>query len=59
MTDFEKIKNALVDGGFVEDEHFECSEWTDRKDIYLQTRGMEHDINFGFDDKGNLILITW
>lgn len=57
MTDFEKIKNALVDGGFVEDEHFECAEWEDRKDIYLQTRGMEHDINFEFDNKGNLISI--
>ena len=51
MTDFEKIKNALFEGGFREDKHFECAEWKDRKDIYLQTAGMEHDINFEFDDK--------
>ena len=57
MTDFEKIKNALFEGGFREDKHFECAEWKDRKDIYLQTAGMEHDINFEFDSKGNLISI--
>lgn len=57
MTDFEKIKNALVDGDFVEDEHFWYSEWKDSKNISLQTRGMEHDIYFEFDNKGNLISI--
>ena len=57
MTDFEKIKNALVEGGFREDKHFECFEWKTEKDIYLQTAEMEHDINFEFDSKGNLISI--
>ena len=58
MTDFEKIKTALFEGGFREDNHFECTEWEDGKDIFLQTEGMEHDINFEFDDKGNLISIS-
>ena len=55
MTDFEKIKTALFEGGFREDKHFECTEWEDGKDIFLQTEGLEHDINFEFADKGNLI----
>ena len=58
MTDFEKIKTALFEGGFREDKHFECAEWENGKDIFLQTEGMEHDINFEFDDKGNLISIS-
>ena len=58
MTDFEKIKNALFEGGFREDKHFECAEWKTEKDIYLQTEEMDHDINFKFDNKGNLISIS-
>ena len=58
MTDFEKIKTALFEGGFREDKHFECAEWKTRKDIFLQTEGMDLDINFEFDDKGNLISIS-
>ena len=58
MTDFEKIKTALLEGGFREDKHFGCAEWESGKDIFLQTKGMDHDINFEFDDKGNLISIS-
>ena len=58
MTDFEKIKTALFEGGFREDKHFECAEWKTVKGIFLQIEGMDHDINFEFDDKGNLISIS-
>lgn len=58
MTGFEKIKIALFDGGFREGKHFKCFEWESEKDIYLQTSGMELDINFEFDSQGNLISIS-
>ena len=58
MTDFERIKKALFEGGFREDKHFECAEWESGKDIFLQISGMDHDINFEFDNKGNLISIS-
>ena len=58
MTDFEKIKNALFEGCFREDKHFECAEWKTEKDIYLQTEDMNLYINFKFDSKGNLISIS-
>lgn len=58
MTDFEKIKKALVEGGFRENKHFTTDEWSDCKDIYLQTSGMDESMIFEFDNKGNLISIT-
>ena len=58
MTDFEKIKTALFEGGFREDKHFECAEWESGKDIFLETEDMNRDINFEFDSKGNLISIS-
>ena len=58
MTDFEKIKNALFEGGFREDKHFGCSEWENRKDIFLETEDMNREINFEFDSKGNLVAIS-
>ena len=57
MTDFEKIKNALVQGGFRENKHFTTDEWSDCKDIYFCTRGMDESVNFEFDAEGNLSVI--
>lgn len=58
MTDFEKIKKALVEGGFKENKHFTADEWSDCKDIYLQTSGMDESMIFEFDNNGNLISIS-
>ena len=58
MTDFEKIKNALFEGGFREDKDFGCSEWENRKDFFLETEDMNREINFEFDSKGNLMAIS-
>lgn len=58
MTDFEKIQKALIEGGFTKDKHFTTDEWSDCKDIYFCTRGMDESVNFEFDAEGNLISIT-
>ena len=58
MTDFEKIKRALVKGGYVEDKHFEVGEWTESKSINLNFFDDLVRIDFKFDDKGNLIFIS-
>ena len=58
MTDFEKIKRALVKGGYVEDKYFEVGEWTESKSINLNFFDDMVSIDFKFDDKGNLIFIS-
>lgn len=58
MTDFEKIKRALIKGDYVEDKHFEVSEWTESKSITLNFFDDVVRIDFEFDDKGNLIFIS-
>ena len=58
MTDFEKIKKALEDGGNVEGRNFFVCEWEDRKSISLyktyyvsfwETSELETEFNFDFD----------
>ena len=65
MTDFEKIKRALIEGGYtkVEDTvfdtcHFEVSEWEDSKYIALVLCSDTVRIEFEFDSKGNLLIIS-
>ena len=65
MTDFQKIKRALVEGGYVKAEdavfntcHFEVSEWADSKMISLVLCNDSVRVWFEFDDKGNLLIIS-
>ena len=37
MTDFEKIKTALFEGGFREDKHFECAGAIKKLGLKLET----------------------
>ena len=55
MTDFEKIKRALVKGGYVE---FEVNEWSECKNIALSFFNDLARVEFNFDSKGNLLYIT-
>ena len=58
MTDFEKIKRALVEGGYVEGKHFEVNEWTESKNITLDFFDELVSVDFKFDSKGNLLFIS-
>lgn len=59
MTDFEKIKRALVEGGYVEgSKHFEINEWTESKYIFLNFFDELVRVEFKFDSKGNLLFIS-
>ena len=58
MTDFEKIKRALVEGGYVEGKHFEVNEWTESKYIFLNFFDDLVRVDFKFDNKGNLLFIS-
>lgn len=58
MTDFEKIKRALVEGGLVEDKHFTVCEWAESKDITLNFFDDLVRVEFEFDGKGNLLFIS-
>lgn len=65
MTDFQKIKRALVEGGYVKAEdtvfdtcHFEVSEWDDSKYITLALCNNSVKVGFEFDGKGNLLFIS-
>lgn len=57
MTDFEKIKRALIEGGFKEGRHFEANEWAESKDITLNFFDELVRVEFEFDGKGNLLFI--
>lgn len=58
MTDFEKIKRALVEGGYVEGKHFEINEWAESKYIALDFFDDLVRVEFKFDSKGNLLFIS-
>ena len=58
MTDFEKIKRALVEGGFKEGKHFDVCEWAESKDITLNLCDNLVRVEFEFDNKGNLLFIS-
>ena len=58
MTDFQKIKRALIEGGYVEGKHFEANEWADSKDIPLTFFDDLVRVEFEFDSKGNLLFIS-
>ena len=58
MTDFEKIKRALVEGGYVECKHFEINEWAESKNIALDFFDDLVRVEFEFDSKGNLLFIS-
>lgn len=58
MTDFEKIKRALVKGGYVEDKCFEINEWNESKNIALDFFDDLVRVEFEFDSKGNLLFIS-
>lgn len=64
MTDFEKIKKALTDGGNIEGFNFFVYEWKDKKNISLYKfypttycDSEEIETEFSFDNEGNLITI--
>lgn len=64
MTDFEKIKKALADGGNLEGFNFFVCEWEDKKTISLYKSypttywdSEEIETEFNFDGEGNLIEI--
>ena len=65
MTDFQKIKRALVEGGYAkvgdtvfDTCHFEVSEWDDSKIITLALCNDSVRVGFEFDGKGNLLFIS-
>lgn len=59
MTDFEKIKRALFEGGYVEgSKHFEINEWNENKNIALNFFDDLVRVEFEFDSKGNLLFIS-
>ena len=58
MTDFEKIKRALAEGGFEEGSRFEANEWAESKDISLNFFDEFVRVDFEFDSKGNLLFIS-
>ena len=58
MIDFEKIKRALVEGGYVENKHFEINEWVESKNITLNFFDDLIRVEFEFDSKGNLLFIS-
>lgn len=53
MTDFERIKKALIDGGFTP----ECYEYFNGKSIYFSKGMSEGEIEVEFDVDGNLLRI--
>lgn len=64
MTDFEKIKNALANGGNVEGRNFFVCDWENEKIISLYKSyptshwsNEEIETEFNFDSEGNLIEI--
>jgi len=64
MTDFEKIKKALADGGNIEGRNFFVWEWEDEKTISLYKSyptthwdSEEIETEFKFDIEGNLTKI--
>ena len=58
MTDFEKIKRALVEGGYAEGKCFEINEWNESKNIALDFFDDLARVEFEFDSKGNLLFIS-
>lgn len=59
MTDFEKIKNALIEGGYRLNQHIEINEFKEEKFIYLShSMYDELDTCFAFDGQGNLLEIN-
>lgn len=59
MTDFEKIKNALIEGGYRLNQHIEIDEFEEKKFIYLSHSMYDApDTCFEFDGKGNLLEIN-
>lgn len=59
MTDFEKIKNALIEGGYRLNKHIEVNEFKEKKFIYLSHSMCEaYDTCFEFDENGNLVEIN-
>lgn len=64
MTDFEKIKKALADGGNIEGINFFICKWEDRATISLYKSypttywdSEEIETEFNFDSEGNLTEI--
>lgn len=64
MTDFEKIKKALADGGNIEGRNFFVCDWKNKKTISLYKSyptthwdSEEIETEFNFDGEGNLIEI--
>lgn len=59
MTDFEKIKTALLKGGYRLNAHLEINEFEGKKTIYLSHSVFDaYDTCFEFDGKGKLIEIN-
>ena len=59
MTDFEKIKNALIEGGYKLNQHIEINEFKGKKFIYLSHSMYDaYDTCFEFDGKGKLLEIN-
>lgn len=59
MTDFEKIKTALLKGGYKLDIHLEVNDFDSKKTIYLSHGAFDnYDTCFEFDGEGNLIEIN-
>ena len=59
MTDFEKIKNALIEGGYRLNRHIEINEFKEKKFIYLTHSSYDTpDTCFEFDGQGNLLEIN-
>ena len=64
MTDFEKIRKALADGGNVEGRNFFVCDWENKKTISLYKSyptshwdNEEIETEFNFDGEGNLTEI--
>jgi hypothetical protein len=59
MTDFEKIKTALIEGGYKLNQHIEIDEFKEKKFIYLSHSKYDApDTCFEFDGKGKLLEIN-
>ena len=59
MTDFEKIKNALIKGGYRLNQHIKIDEYKEKKFIHLSHSIHDApDTCFEFDKNGKLLEIN-
>lgn len=59
MSDFERIKQALLKGGYTMESHIEIKEYAERKYIYLShCRYDAFDTCFEFDKNGKILEIN-